>query len=99
MHPADVGISPRWLLGCADEAGVVAAKHQRAYSAAGLVGGKSDQALFEVTRYGMRIARAGVPGGWGDHLVSADSSIAQANPVHEGAAGGVGVAESLGVRI
>ena len=77
----------------------MATEDECAYSAAGFVGGQPHQALFEMARDGAGIPRTRVPGGRGDHLVGADSPFAQADPVHEGAASGVGVAESFGIGI
>jgi len=87
------------LLGGADEAGVVAAQDQRADAAAGFTGRESDQALLEVAGHGVGVAWACVPGRGGYHLVGRDLALAQLDPVHQGAAGGVGVAESLRVAV
>src|SRR6516162_2702578 len=87
------------LLGGADQAGVVAAQDEGAEAAAVLAGGESDEALLEVAGHGAGVAGAGVPGGGGDDLVAGDFAVAECDPVHEGAAGGVGVAEALPVGV
>jgi hypothetical protein len=77
----------------------VTAQDQCADAAAGFIGRQSDQALFEVTGRGVRVAWACVPGRGGDHLVGRDFAPAQLYPMHQGAAGGVGVAESLRIVV
>src|SRR5262249_61841642 len=85
------------LLGGADEAGVVAAQDEGADAAAVFAGGESDEALLEVAGDGAGVAGAGVPGGGGDHLVGGDFAVAECDPVHQGAAGGIGGAGTPGV--
>src|SRR5215471_9744420 len=49
--------------------------------------------------HGVGVAWTCVPGRGGDDLVGRDLALAQFYPVHQGAAGGVGVAESLRVGV
>src|SRR5262245_61700978 len=52
-----------------------------------------------MARHGVGIAWACVPGRGGDHLVARNFALAQSYPVHQGAAGGVGVAEALRIVV
>src|SRR6185437_13449478 len=87
------------LLGSAHEAGVVTAQDQCTDAAAGFICWQADEALFEVAGHGVGVAWACVPGRGGDHLVGRDFALAQLYPVHQGAASGVGVAESLRIVV
>src|SRR5215470_14303719 len=49
--------------------------------------------------HGVGVAWACVPGRGGDDLVGRDFALAECYPVHQGAAGGVGVAESLRIGV
>lgn len=77
----------------------MAAQDECADAAAGFTGGESDQALFEMAGHGVGVAWACVPGRGGDDLVGRNFALAQLYPVHQGAAGGVGVAESLCIGV
>src|SRR5262249_48432378 len=53
----------------------------------------------EMAGHGVGVAWTCVPGRGGDDLVGRDLALAQCYPVHQGAGGGVGVAESLRIGV